>query len=127
MSLRSLFLSKKFRECRIRAPSADMGSCNLFIARKSLVPVRGVSLAGGDPLVEITPPSMRGRSRGSLPAELPPRLLKQRIGATVVELQLAASVDSAVITKSWMLLMMFLVSVLSWQSLEKFVMNKLDG
>ena len=82
-------------------------------------------LLGGKTFVKITPPPMRCCSRGSLPAELPPLLLKKWIGAPVVELQLAAAAAAAaVVPLAQMLLlllqlMMFPVTVVSGQSLGK--------
>ena len=76
----------------------------------------------GESLVHITSPSMRCLARGSLPAELPPLLLKQRIGAPVVEVQLAAAAAAVPLAQMLLLLlllMMFPVSVVSRQSLEK--------
>ena len=57
--------------------------------------------------VEVAPPPVRRRPRRPLPAELPPRLLQQRVGAPVVELQLAAA--EAVIAVAQVLLLQWMV------------------
>ena len=61
-------------------------------------------MPGRESLIKIAPPPMRRRSRRPLPAVLSPLLLQQRIGASVVELQLAAA--SAAVPVAQMLLLL---------------------